>query len=203
MKRTILHKLFAFAILIYVSFWCGAGVSAQSIKWTTRAITPVTGGSGRNGAMCFTINNKIYVGGGYIAPSVNTKSFYEYDTATNIWTQKADLPVAANRSAGVGFAIGGKGYIGLGSENYLDIGGGALVQTDMWEYNPTSNTWTAKASIPDTGRNNSGCFVINNKAYIIGGEKTIGISGSTTNDVWEFDPAANVWTPKASFPLEQ
>ena len=41
------------------------------------------------------------------------KDFWEYDPATNTWTQKADFG-GTTRSVAVGFSIGSKGYIGTG-----------------------------------------------------------------------------------------
>lgn len=194
MKRTFLQKLWLLAVMIYFPFTNGGIVYAQALKWTTKASVPLTTPSaiGGRSAMCFAINGKIYVGGGYIASLTNSREFYEYDTTTNVWTQKADLPGVLNRSAGVGFAINGKGYMGLGAEFFLDISGGQIDLADMWEYNPATDVWVAKAPMPDSGKVGAGCFVINNKAYIVGG-------GS--NKLWEFDPAADTWAPKAPFPL--
>lgn len=172
---------------------------AQPIKWTTKAPTPISGAAGRRSAMSFIIGSKVYVGGGYIASFTNTNEFYAYDTLTNSWGKKKDLPAAANRTAGIAFSINGKGYVGLGSENFLDISGGAVALADLWEYDPALDTWMARAPLPDTGRNSSGCFVLNGKAYLVGGET--GNMGSKTSDVWEYDPVTNSWTAKASFPL--
>jgi N-acetylneuraminic acid mutarotase len=201
MKRGDLFKV-AVSIMgfCFLMFGKSSGVCAQTLQWTSKAnlplvSPPVIGGSN---AMCFAINGKIYVGGGYIASFTNSREFYEYDTMTNAWTQKADLPGGLNRSAGVAFAAGGKGYIGLGAENYLDISGGAILKADMWEYNPALDTWITKAPLPDSGRANASCFVINSKAYVVGGEITAG--GFTTADVWEYDPATNSWNAKAPFP---
>jgi len=44
----------------------------------------------------------------------NVKDFWEYDPVANTWTQKADFG-GTTRQRAVGFSIGGKGYIGLGS----------------------------------------------------------------------------------------
>lgn len=174
-------------------------VLGQPIKWTTKAVTPIVGATGRRAAMSFIIGSKVYVGGGYIASFTNTNEFYAYDTLTNTWTKKKDLPAVANRTAGIAFSVNGKGYVGLGSENYLDISGGAVPLADLWEYDPALDTWMARAPLPDTGRASAGCFVVNNKAYVVGGEVTN--TGFKTTDVWEYDPVANAWTSKASFPL--
>ena len=81
-------------------------------------------------------------------------------------------------ATGTGFALNGKGYIGVGA----DING---YRTDFWEYDPTNDTWT---KAPEYG----GCpvrevisFVIGNKAYVGTG---LDQNGNTRNDFWEFDP---------------
>ena len=48
------------------------------------------------------------------------KDFWEYDPATNAWTQKADFGGTARLDA-VGFSIGSKGYIGTGKRAILII----------------------------------------------------------------------------------
>lgn len=166
---------------------------AQTVRWTEKAVKPFTTGSGISRAMSFAIGNKIYVGGGYVGPFTNTKEFYEYDIATDKWAKKADLPGGfKNRSGGIGFAIGTKGYIGLGAEDNLSISGSKPL-ADLWEYDPTTDKWTAKASLPDSARTGAGCFVLNSKAYVVGG--SIGSS-----DLWEYNPSSNTWTAKAPFP---
>jgi len=176
---------------------CEAAI-AQAFSWKVKTSMPVTGGTGRNMPLCLTIGSKIYVGGGNIAPGgTGSNEFYEYDTATNAWTKKADLPGATDRSAGVAFAIGGKAYVGLGVSGYFGVG--ATYLDDLWEYDPATNVWTAKASLPDTGRGGGiSCFVVGGKAYVVGGQ--VLSSGLKTNEVYEYNPATNVWTAKAPFP---
>jgi hypothetical protein len=45
------------------------------------------------------------------------KDFWEYDPATNTWTQKADFGGTARYSA-VGFSIADKGYLGTGTDGF-------------------------------------------------------------------------------------
>jgi N-acetylneuraminic acid mutarotase len=154
--------------------------------------------AGRWGAMSFTINGKIYAGGGYIGGSA-LNDWQEFDPATGKWTMKANMPgTNIDRSAGITFVANGKAYLGLGAEKYLALTLDAKQLTDLWEYDPALDKWTQKQSLPDTGRNASAVFVINNKAYVVGGETDK--SGSTTNDVWEYDPSNNKWTAKGTYP---
>ncbi len=170
---------------------------AQELSWTTKTDVPITSGSGRNYPLTMSIGGKVYVGGGNVAPGgVGANDFYAFDTVTGAWTAKANLPGAANRSAGVAFSAGGKGYVGLGISNYF--GAGATYLNDMWEYDPVADDWTAMASLPDTGRGTGGYFVVDGKVYVVGGQITP--AGGKTAKVWEFNPATDTWTAKASFP---
>lgn len=87
---------------------------------------------GRASAVAFSIGNKGYVGTGSVYDSqcncyYMVNDFWEFDPQNNIWTQKADYGGTA-RNESIGFAVNGKGYIGLGT--------GAFDETDFWEYSP-------------------------------------------------------------------
>ena len=107
------------------------GVRAQS--WNKGTAFP---GSTRDGAVEFAIGDKVYFGAG------EGKDFWEYDTKADTWTRKADIPnVKSDREFGVGFCIGTKGYIGMGSDNGTPL-------ADLWEFDPATNKWTRKADYP-------------------------------------------------------
>src|SRR5688572_7524367 len=96
------------------------------------------------------------------------------------------------RHTGVSFAIGNKAYTGLG------FNGGTSIN-DLWEYDPAANTWTRKADCGvdiDAGI----VMVINDKAYVgFGRSRNVACCGFH-KQIWEYDPATNIWTPKADFP---
>ena len=147
--------------------------------WTS--IKPF-GGTGRNGAVAFSIGSKGYVGTGSDG-SNDLKDFWEYDPSTGAWTQKADFGGGA-RSGAVAFSIGTKGYVGTGSDT-----------KDFWEYDPATNIWTRKADFGGEGRSNATGFSIGNKGYIGTGD---GGAFDFKNDFWQYDPASNTWIQKAS-----
>ena len=93
----------------------------------------------------FSIGNKGYMGTGIDATYTPKKDFWEYDPATNVWTQKADFP-GATRQFAAGFSMGGKAYIGIGSDGY------GRYYKDFWEYDPAINVWTRKADFGGTER---------------------------------------------------
>ena len=68
------------------------------------------------------------------------KDFWEYDPATNAWTQKADFGGTARYGA-VGFSIGSKGYIGTGSDlngTFKKISGNMILPPMPGHRKPTS-----------------------------------------------------------------
>ncbi|HTI10574.1 MAG TPA: hypothetical protein VL832_18525 [Puia sp.] len=136
----------------------------------------------RSRGVSFSIGDKGYAGGGVLTSDLSGAAFidfWEYDPATNVWTQKADLPGA--RSTATGFSIDNKGYIG---------------NRDFWEYDPATNTWTRKADFRGAGTSGATGFSIGNKGYMGTGIDSL---SQSTNDFWQFDPITNVWTRKANF----
>jgi len=83
--------------------------------------------------------------------------------------------------------INGKGYIGTGD----CIG----AEDDLWEYDPSTNTWTQKADFSGTARWRSVGFSIDDKGYVGTGLDANG----RTKDFWEYNPSINTWTQKADF----
>lgn len=140
-------------------------------------------------AVGFYIGNKGYVGTGYDNNNSNSlKDFWEYDPATDIWTQKADFG-GTPRLGAVGFSIGTKGYIGTGTDG-SDL-------KDLWEYAPATNTWTKKADLPGPARQIALGFSIGNKGYI-GTGRSDGFA-VFYDDFWEYDPTDDSWVQKANF----
>ena len=108
--------------------------------------------------------------------------------AQGTWTQKANLSGTARQSA-AGFSIGTKGYICTGFDlNYA-------LQTDLWEWNQSTNAWTQKANFPGTGRMGAVGFSIGTKGYIGTGYNSSG-NGTYFADFWEWNQATNAWVQK-------
>ncbi|GAB3541111.1 kelch repeat-containing protein [Pontibacter brevis] len=167
--------------------------------WTQIADFP---GTARYGAVAMALENKGYVAAGY--DGSYRKDFWQYDPASGAWTEKTELS-GARRVNGYAFAVNGKGYIGGGLNN-------GILEADIMEYNPATDTWRNLRSLNSaersgtnypTPRMNATVFVLNNRAYLIGGTKVNDLGGgnlqsSPTNasaqtDAWEFDPASDTW----------
>lgn len=112
-----------------------------------------------------------------------------------MWTQKLDFPGTA-RIGAVAFVINGKAYIGTGN----DLSGTGFKQ-DFYEYDPTSNTWAAKANFPQDL--NSGAGITSGAAFAIGNFGYVGLGNTGLNNTqafYRYDPATNSWQTKATFP---
>ncbi|MGA0560737.1 Kelch repeat-containing protein [Larkinella sp. VNQ87] len=132
------------------------------------------GGAKRIGAVSFVIDGLAYVGTGNNNGSAE-RDWWAYNPAQDLWIEKDDFEdeELVQRSYGVGFAIGSKGYITLGDGS-----------TTVWVYDPATDSWDDLGAFEGSARQYAFGFAINGKGYI-----TTGSSGSGRfDDLWEFDP---------------
>ena len=161
-------------------------------------------GQERYGAATFVLNGK-----GYIATGANDFGYlddlWEYTPISGTWVQKTGLPLGSahhdyQRREAFAFVIGTRAYLG-GGEGFV-FGANSTTNVafyDLWEYNPSTDSWMQKADIPDfTGRNYGIGVAINNKGYV--GLGCDIFFSSNLQTFWEYDPLADSWTSKADFP---
>src|SRR5690606_21044971 len=101
------------------------------------------------------------------------------------WAPIAPFPGEARHSA-VGFAVGNKGYVGLGYN-------GTTALSDFYEYDPATDTWTAiAAELPvDKARYGAVAFSLGNSGYVgLGSTET----GKNLSDIYRFNPTAKTWS---------
>ncbi len=153
------------------------------------------GGTARYGAVAFAVDNKGYVCSGYDGNYL--KDLWQYDPSTNQWTQKLSLSGGKRRDA-VAFAIAGKGYVCTGINN-------GSYESDLWEYDPVAETWNRKRSIANVSDEEyddeySSIIGTNRIAFTLSGKGYVATGGQGTagTDVWEYDPAADLWQQKTS-----
>lgn len=161
--------------LLLVSLISFQGVFAA--PWNQKSQFPK---NGRHRAASFSIADKGYAGIGHMngtGTNINFKDWWEFDPATNSWTQKADYPVA-NYAVSI-FVANNIGY----------IGGGALLNGEFYGFNPLTNTWTQTANCPGFPQDET-AFSINGKGYI-----------TDNGNFYEYDPNTDQWTAKANCPV--
>lgn len=148
----------------------------------------------RSGAIAFSIGNKGYVGTGFDNASEKHQDLWEYDPETVAWTQKKSFPGTA-RLAALAFVIGNKGYVGMGYKGFGSAQDNFF--NDLWEYDPLTNNWLEKSSLPGPARQYAIGFSVNNKGYVGCGQP--GLS-SLLSDFYEYDPIQDQWTQKSDMP---
>lgn len=141
-------------------------------------------GTLRTHGVAFSIGSKGYFGTGLLSTTyMPTKSFYEYNPSTDVWIPRANVG-GSIRGDAVGFSIGSKGYIGFGTNGL----GGDTGYNDLWEFNPSTNSWVEKAPLNGIKRANVTSFIIDSVAYIVGGYESNSISSYFFNykDCWAY-----------------
>jgi hypothetical protein len=147
-------------------------------SWETVKPTPIQGVHG-----AAVLNGKIYTVG------YTTNPLYEYDPATNDWTFKTQVPTFRDYFAIA--ACQNKIYIIGGRTGSEPLHGDAITCGLNQAYDPATNTWENKASMP-TNRNQIEANVVEGKIYVMGG-RTAG-PDTTVNATEIYDPATDTWT---------
>ncbi len=155
------------------------------VNTNTVSAVSIFSGTARDEAVSFSIGTKGYLGTGF--DGTYRKDFWEYDSESDAWTQKADFGGIA-RAEACGFSIGNKGYLGTGRN-------ASIYFSDFWEYDPIANTWSSKTSYSSACSNAIG-LSITGKGYIGTGKTSAGYNSTFA----EYDPGTNAWTTKASVP---
>jgi N-acetylneuraminic acid mutarotase len=111
-----------------------------------------------------------------------------------IWRRRANMPTKrAGLSTG---AVNGKIYAIGGGISQGDVAKG-LKTVEV--YDPVTNTWTKKASMP-TPRFSASISVVNGKIYNIGG---YGGGVDVLSTIEEYDPVTDKWIRKADMPTKR
>jgi len=164
-------KLYIFGFIIF------APLASFSNNWIKKANF---GGVGRHRSVGINIGNKGYIGLGHVngtGNDISYKDWWQYDPASDSWTQKANYPTV-NHGA-VAFSANNKGY----------VGGGSYLNSEFFAYDPVTNSWTPIAPCPVTPGDIQ-AFSVQDKGYVYYGYQ-----------LFEYNPANNSWTEKAPCPI--
>ncbi len=153
-------------------------------------------GVARRDAVGFAISGKGYV----VAGIDNDESLmgnllsdlWQYDPVLNAWVQKANFP--GNSGMGIyfatAFAIDSKGYICCGKK------GPNSYSNELWEYKPSIDQWTQRATFPGGVRYQLSSFSIGYEGYVgLGANQDI-----FKRDFWKYSPGTNSWSQIANLP---
>lgn len=128
------------------------------------------------------------------ASNGSLKLTYIYNIAADTWTAKADRL----QNGGEGPAAGYYNGSGGGTAGVYSWGGGYDNNYASNQfYDVSSNTWSAKTSMP-AGRLDQPYLTYNNQFWTFGG-KAVG-SNATKRETYVYDPVSNSWTQKTDMP---
>lgn len=147
--------------------------------------------SARTEVAAATLFDKLYIFGGFGEKGI-TNQVDVLDLKTGIWSVGFPMPEALHHMAAV--TLNGKIYLVGGFRS------GMWVPTDtLYEFDPTANRWTKKASMP-TERGALGAGVVNGRIYAIGGAQRhiFQLKDVAANE--SYDPATDKWTTHAALP---
>ncbi|QHJ07509.1 Kelch repeat-containing protein [Hymenobacter busanensis] len=146
----------------------------------------------RGGGMVVRLGRMLHFFGGGIRinnvwrPDPADHWAFPLDAPNPQWVAKAPMPNPRNHLGGTVlngkiYAIGGQHEGNEANDN----------QTSIHEYDPATDTWTAKANMPrPLGHIMSTVFALNNRVVVVSG--VTDNTGSVANII-EFDPVANTW----------
>lgn len=147
-------------------------------------------GQNREQAMGFYSNGKIYIGGGIDNEALN--DFWEYNIATDNWTQKANFPTVFYEGAFT--EINGKGYFVGGRNSY----GSSSLTNQLLEYDPSNNVFNFKAPYPNGNTTGMTALAYNGELYVGLGLRE---NGTLSSNFYKYNPNTNIWTTLASAPF--
>lgn len=154
--------------------------------WTKKRNFP---GAGRVKAVAGVIGKKAYVGMGTIgAYSLSNQfdDFWEYDTETDTWTQKASFPGEARNDL----------FCEVVNDTlYTTMGFTGIRRSfETWKYDPTTNAWTPLPKSPYEASNVAG-FSIGNSFYV-----GSGFRGCNLDFFYRYNPGNKQWVKRADLP---
>ena len=173
-------------------------------QWESRSLMPTPRGELAVGV----VNGQLYAVGGYSSHG-DLAVVEAYDPSNNTWSEKSPMPTPREGLAvgvvnGILYAIGGntrgpaapQAAIRSGRRGTaFNLQGSENVLNTVEAYDPATDTWTTRASMP-TARSQLAVAVVNGLLYAIGGQS----KDEGFRRVEAYDPVSNTWTPRAPLP---
>ena len=161
----------------------------------------------RIGPRTAVFSNKIYVFGGYDLKGPWGATRYHktvevYDTQTDTWVKKQDMPTLRMPFATA--VVDGKIYLigGIRIEVKDGVFGGKAI-TDLVEvYDPLSDRWEKRADMP-TARSAGDAVVVDSKIYVLGGQARFArdLVGDYVTHIEEYNPETDQWHQLRDMPM--
>ena len=203
-KPPAIHRLFSVAATAWMILTFGLGARAQG-HWVKLAPLPETSEE----FSFVAASGKIFLFGGNPVGDAGTPRglVLEYDSATDKWARKKQMPVATHHAAVAEFR--GKIYLFGGGVQLAAGGLNQFPTSNVWEYDPAGDSWKALAPMP-TRRLAAVAAEIGGKIYVIGGAsvhpgaKLVSLGPAVPHRALDanemYDPATNKWELRSPMP---
>ncbi len=158
--------------------------------WAELAPVPSVG-PGVEGMSVADVGDKIIAALGLDPSLGDTATTRIYNIASDTWTSGNPAPGTSSEGAGIS-------HNGL----FYNVGGRlGSARSDLWSYNPETDTWAVLANM-STARAGLGVAVVGEALYAIGGRTSTGgpCTGGPLSVVERYDIASNTWTTVAPLP---
>jgi N-acetylneuraminic acid mutarotase len=113
-----------------------------------------------------------------------------FTTVLGSWMARAPLPSARR---GPAIAVANGLLYTIGGLNSADAALSSVVA-----YNPSTNAWSAKASMPGARQGGNGSAMISGKLYVAGGYDA---SRTLTRTLYAYNVSSNTWSRRADMPV--
>jgi N-acetylneuraminic acid mutarotase len=194
MRKSVVLLLFFFFLVRLCAVEVKSVSAVAEDSWAT--LTPMP--TARSMLGVAVVDGKIYAIGG-ISGTQNILGTNEvYDPKTNTWSSKTPMPTHRHSFG-----------ISVFQNKIYCIGGATTIKSDGYVtnvnevYDPTTDTWENKTSMPNP-RSHLEATNVGNKIYLIGGQGRgdprmfIVKNYTSLNEV--YDPATDAWTTKTPIP---
>ncbi|GAB3997258.1 hypothetical protein GCM10028807_41980 [Spirosoma daeguense] len=198
LKASTPYTIRAYAVVDGVTYYSNALqvstiAKASNATVTRRANFP---GIAHSQAIQFSLGGKFYMGANQRAANGSTSPnfWFEYDPATDKWTQKGNITISSGAYAGgrsgITYVANGKGYFGFSTD--------FTANTELWEYDPATDKWTRIATGLTNPLRSPNLLLhsqvqVGTKVYLIGQE----LGTTSAIRFYEYDIASRTFTQKA------
>ena len=164
-----------------------SSASISSNAWTPGANLPTP----RSEFTGTSINEKIYIMGGFNNKGKTSDTVEFYDPKTNTWSSASPLPIPLDHAAAASY--NGSIYVVGGYTSSQIPASNPSIR--LFIYSTLSDKWVEGKSLPNSRGALTANFV-DGILFAIGGVDESGVSNSNT----AYDPVANEWTEKKPMP---
>ncbi len=175
---------YGLSFLLLIGLWVmtSAGVQNDLGSWSSAANMPTARKQITNSVV--SLNGEIYVLGGVNSDGNITDAVEVYNPQTNTWRSAASMPLPLWRTMVA--AVDGKIFMMGG---YRSTASFPFSPTrDVYEYDPSNNEWTQKASMPSP-RGMGAAVVLDGNIHVLAGALNNALRDHTI-----YDPQIDEWT---------